>query len=75
MNINNLKELFKRSEIVSLIDIKNNKIRKLHKLIKESKKLDSKSKDIVNTLIKFLLEFIKEESSSLISSKIPNLKH
>ncbi|MCX4248978.1 MAG: DUF2974 domain-containing protein [Bacilli bacterium] len=73
--VNNLKELFKRSEIVSLIDIKNNKIRKLHKLIKESKKLDSKSKDIVNTLIKFLLEFIKEESSSLISSKIPNLKH
>ena len=58
-----------------IIDIKNNKIRKLHKLIKESKKLDSKSKDIVNTLIKFLLEFIKEESSSLISSKIPNLKH
>lgn len=73
--VENLSLLFKRAEITSLLDIKNNKIRKLHSLIKESKKLDSKSKEIVNTFIKFLVQFIKEESSNLVGNKFPKLKH
>ena len=52
-----------------------NKIKKLHTLIKESKKLDLKSREIVNTFLKFLIEFIKEESTSKISEKLPSLKH
>lgn len=73
--VHDLFSLFKRADIKSLLDIKKNKIKKLHTLIKESKKLDLKSREIVNTFLKFLIEFIKEESTSKISEKLPSLKH
>ena len=73
--VHDLFSLFKRADIKSLLDIKKNKIKKLHTLIKESKKLDLKSREIVNAFLKFLIEFIKEESTSKISEKLPSLKH
>lgn len=73
--IHDLFDIFRRAEVKSLLDLRNIKEKKIISLIKESKKLDNKSKEIVSTFIKIMIEFIKEESSSLISSKFPSLKH
>lgn len=67
--------IFKRANITSILDLKNNKLKKVTLLIKESKKLDKKSKEIVNTFIKLMIEFFKGEASTLINNKISSLKH
>lgn len=73
--VHDLFSLFKRAEIKSLLDLKKQKIKKVLTLIKESKKIDAKTKEILNEFIKLMVDFIKEESSSLISNKFPSLKH
>lgn len=73
--VKDLFEIFSRAKIHSVLDVKKNTIKNLVIIIKESKKLDAKSKKIINTFLKFFIDFLKEESTTLISSKIPKLKH
>lgn len=73
--VHDLFDIFKRANIKSLLDLKNNKIKRVLTLIKESKKMDKKSKEIVNKFLKIMIDFFKEESSSIINEKFPSLKH
>lgn len=73
--VHDLFDIFSRAGIKSLLDLRNNKFKKAISLIKESKKLDKKSKEIVSAFLKILFTFLKEESSSMINNKFPSLKH
>ena len=61
-----IKEILERAGIDSLLDIKAAKIPSLIKIIKESSKLDKKSKDIILDFINVFMQTIKEDVTSML---------
>lgn len=57
--INNILDIFKACNIESLIDIRDAKVKSVMKLLKESKKLDKKSKGIMVSLLMTSIESLK----------------
>lgn len=72
---NDLFEILDRANITSLLDIKKNTIKKIRTIIKESKKIKTKTKNVMDELIKIIFLLIKEESEGFVSSKILRSKH
>lgn len=73
--VDDLFAIFKRAKINSIMDFKKQTIKKIRLVILESKKIEPKSKEVVDSLFKVLFGLFKEESSSFVKEKISKLKH
>ena len=67
--------MFIKIPFESIIDFKTNTIKKVRIIINESKKINPKSKEVIEEIIRFIVDLLKEESANYINSKIPQLKH
>lgn len=65
----NIAEIFESAGIDSLLDIKSSMVTSLIKIIKESSKLDKKSKDILLDFVNILVSSLKEDVKSSIKAK------
>ena len=73
--VDDLFAIFKRAKINSIMDFKKQIIKKIRLVILESKKIEPKSKEVVDSLFKVLFGLFKEESSSFVKEKMAKLKH
>lgn len=69
--VEDLFDILNRAGITSLLDIKASTLPSILAILKESKKINTESKKRIRKLLKTLLTFFKEESTSFIHSKMP----
>lgn len=69
--VEDLFDILNRAGITSLLDVKSSTLPSILAILKESKKINPESKKRIRKLLKTLLTFFKEESTSFIHRKIP----
>lgn len=69
--VEDLFDVFERAGIDSLLEIKASTLPSLMSILRESKKISPISKQMIRELVKFLIDFFKQESTNFIQSKIP----
>ena len=67
--ITNLFDILDRSGISSVVDIKSSKLSSISTIIKETKKMDLKSKRMAKELVTFIFDYFKQSIKSSLKNK------